>query len=149
MKKLKTTVDNTGHPVEMWSSESIAGTPAVPLFLKTYAEIVEQQFAIPYFMFKDSDKVVWAQRPDGTVIGGIAYEYQAVRRTGFLVLSFTDPKERGKGINVLCHIEYENHCKLLGATCLESLVHVENKNRIASAKKVGMLPKYYRMHKDI
>jgi hypothetical protein len=149
MKKLKTTLDKTSQPVELWTSESLAGSPAVPLFLKVYAEIIESGFAIPHFLFNNNDKIVWAQRLDGTVIGGISYEYQAGRRSGFLILSFTDPKERGKGINELCHIEYENHCKSLGATCLESLVHVENKSRIASAKKVGMLPKYYRMYKSI
>lgn len=149
MQKVKDTLDKNGEHVEIWHNASIAGTPALSLFLKVYAEIVDNGFAIPVFLFNNEDRVVWAQRPDGKILGGISYEYQKEKRSGWLVLSFTDPAERGKGINQLCHDAYEDDCKKLGATCLESMVHVDNTQRIKSAAKVGMVPKYYRMYKQL
>ena len=68
---------------------------------------------------------------------------------GWLVLSFTEPEFRGRGLNQICHQYYEEDCKKLGAVMLSSLVAVDNKSRIKSAAKVGMYPKFYRMHKDI
>lgn len=149
MIKLHDTVDKTGEPIELWHAERIAGSPALPLFLKVYAEIVEKGFALPMFMFSNDDCVVWAQRSNGRVVGGISYEYQKDKRCGFLVLSFTDPAERGKGINELCHWVYEKQSKAQGAVCLQSMVHVDNTARIKSAAKVGMVPKYLRMYKQI
>lgn len=149
MQKVKDTRDSDGEHIEIWHNATIAGTPCVSLFLRTYAEIVDCEFGIPVFMFSNDDRVVWAQRPDGTILGGISYEYKEDKRIGWLVLSFTDPAHRGKGINQLCHEAYEEDCKKLGAVCLQSLVHVDNVKRIKSAAKVGMVPKYLQMYKDI
>jgi RimJ/RimL family protein N-acetyltransferase len=149
MIKLCETVDKTGEAVEIWYANKIGGTPALPLFLRVYAEIVEKGFATSLFMFSDNDQVVWAQRPNGKVIGGISFEYQPEKRCGFLVLSFTDPNERGKGINELCHSAYESQSKEHGAVFLQSIVHVDNTSRIKSAAKVGMMPKYLQMYKKI
>jgi RimJ/RimL family protein N-acetyltransferase len=149
MKKLYDTVDKLGETVEIWYETTIVRSPVVPLFLRVYAEIVEKGFAISTFMFSNDDQIVWAQRPNGKVIGGISFEYQADKRCGFLVLSFTDPTERGKGINELCHTAYERQSKEQGAVCLQSMVHVDNLSRIKSAAKVGMTPRYLRMYKKI
>lgn len=149
MKKLLETIDKTDEAVEIWYANKIGGTPALPLFLRVYAEIVEKGFATSLFMFSDTDQVVWAQRPSGKVLGGISFEYQSNKRCGFLVLSFTDPTERGKGINELCHWAYEKQSKEQGAVFLQSIVHVDNVSRIKSAAKVGMTPKFLQMHKEI
>jgi hypothetical protein len=114
-----------------------------------YAELIDQNWAPASFPFKPTNRVVWIQDSTGAVLAGIAYEYQAEQQNGYLVLSFTDPNHRGRGLNEICHRCYEADCKKLGAVMLTSLVSVNNVSRIKSAEKVGMLPKFYKMQKDI
>jgi len=149
MKKIKDTVDNQGNVVELWYSESISYTPVLPLFLKTYAELIENNLTLPVFGFKNTNTVTWAQDSQGNVLGGICYEYVPETKIGWLVLSFTAPEFRGRGINQLCHEIYEKDCKNHGATSLGSMVSTNNESRLKSAKKVGMLPTFYRLHKKI
>jgi hypothetical protein len=114
-----------------------------------YAELIDKDWAPASFPFKPTNRVVWIQDPAGVVLAGIAYEYMAEQRNGYLVLSFTNPEYRGRGLNEICHNCYEADCKKLGAVILSSLVAVDNVSRIRSAEKVGMLPKFYRMQKNI
>lgn len=149
MHKIKDTRDNQGEHVEIWFNASIAGTPPVALFLETYVESIKAGLAYPGFLFNNNDRVIWAQRIDGKVLGGISYEYQEHKKSGWTVWSFTAPDERGKGIYQLVHEEFEADCRKLGATCIESMTHKDNKNRLAAAAKVGMFPKYIRLYKDL
>lgn len=149
MRKIKDTKDTTGEHVEIWFNASIGGTPVVALFLETYVESIKAGLAYPGFLFNNNDRVIWAQRSDGTILGGISYEYQEHKKSGWTVWSFTAPEERGKGIYQLVHNEFEEDCRKLGATCIESMTHKDNKNRLAAAAKVGMYPKYIRLYKDL
>jgi GNAT superfamily N-acetyltransferase len=149
MHKIKDTRDNTGEHVEIWFSPGIAGSPAMSLFLKTYAESIDTGLALPAFLFKNEDRIIWAQRTDGKILGGISYEYLEYKKSGWTVWSFTAPEERGKGIYQLVHESFEEDCRKLGAVCIESMTHKDNKNRLAAAAKVGMLPKYIRLYKDL
>jgi hypothetical protein len=141
--------DNAGGDLILYYRESIANTPVVAIFLKIYAEIIEKGWSNPTMPFGNRNRVVWVERPGGAVVGGICFEYNALINTGWIVLSFTDPVERGKGINGICHASVERILKKLGATKISSLVHVDNESRLRSAKKVGMVPQFYRMSKNI
>jgi GNAT superfamily N-acetyltransferase len=149
MKKIADAQDKLGNPIEVWQSDTMQYTPVVAPFLKVWAELVDKGFSLPTFAFKISNRVVWVQDTSGNVQGGIAYEYYPDQRMGWLVLSFTEPEFRGRGLNQICHEYYEADCKKLGAYMLSSLVEVNNKSRLASAAKVGMYPKFYRLHKEI
>lgn len=141
--------DKAGGDLILYYRASIANTPVVAIFLKIYAEIIEKGWSNPTIPFTNRNSVVWAERPDRTVVGGICFEYDALINTGWIVLSFTDPAERGKGINGICHASFERILKKLGANKISSLVHVDNESRLRSAKKVGMEPQFYRMQKKI
>jgi hypothetical protein len=149
MQKLSTTVDKLGTPIEIWQSSSIQHTPCVPLILKVYQELLDKAWVPSVIPFRPSQQVVWLQDTGGKVLAGIVYEYQSDFLNGYLVLSFTDPDYRGRGLNEICHHCYEINCKKQGAVTLSSFVHVDNIARIKSAEKVGMLPKFYKMQKDI
>lgn len=149
MKLIKSITDKSGEVLDLWHSESLAFTPALPLFLKVYAEIIEKELSLPVMAFKNNNRVVWAENKDKVVVGGICYEFIPESKTGWLVLSFTHPLHRGKGINELCHELYEKDCISLGANNLGSMVDVQNESRIRSAEKVGMFPKFYRMYKKL
>ena len=149
MTIIDTVKDKNGDELTLHYSETIANTPALALFLKTYAEIVEKGWSNPNIPFSNKNSVVWVERPDGTVAGGICFEYIPGTALGWIILSFTAPTERGKGINSLLHPAFEKVMKRMGATQIASLVHIENESRLKSTKKVGLEPQYYRMYKKL
>jgi hypothetical protein len=148
-RPIKQTTDKSGEQVILFRSDSLSFTPVIPLMLRVYAEIVENGFAQPLITFSNSSKVVWAERKDGTVLGGICYEYKPEIKCGWLILSFTDKDHRGKGINALVHELYESESRRLGATHLSSFVNLDNESRLESLKSVGMIPQMYKTFKQI
>ncbi len=149
MIPIKETVDKNNEKVILYSSDSLSFTPVIPLMLRVYAEIVEKKFSLPIITFNNSSKVVWAERENKKVVGGICYEYRPEVKCGWLILSFTDLDERGKGINALVHELYESNCKKFGATHLSSYVHLNNKSRLESLKSVGLIPYMYKTYKKL
>ncbi len=148
-RKVGDVVDKLGGSLTLYSSDSIANTPVVSLFLKVYAEIIDKGFANPNIPFNNKCRVVWVERPDGKVAGGICFQHDQEAKLSWIILSFTSPDERGKGINGICHDQVEKVSKFIGATQLCSLVHIQNESRLKSAKKVGFEPQYYRMFKKL
>lgn len=146
---LGTTHDSTGEEVLLFFSETVGSTNVLPLFLRVYAEIVEKGWSNPVISFSNTNRVVWAERPSGVVVGGIAFDYAPTTHLSWIVLSFTAPDERGKGINAICHATFEQVSKKLGARQVCSLVHVNNSSRLRSAEKIGLKPQFYRMQKEL
>lgn len=149
MVEIKKITDKTGELVLIMKSDVLVNTPVIPLMLRVHAEIVEKGLAQSMIPFSNTSRIVWAERKDGNVIGGICYEYKPEIKCGWLILSFTSESERGKGINSLIHPIYERECKRLGATHLASLVSIENTSRLRSLNNVGLVPTMYRTHKNI
>lgn len=142
-------INNEVVPFSVWESENISHTPAVPLFLRTWAEIMEQGFTEPMFIFKNANRVVWVENEEKKVIAGICFDYLPARKTGFLVLSFTDPDYRGKGLNKICHDEVVTIVKKLGGKTITSNIHVDNTSMYQASLKSGMKPELYKMSKKI
>jgi hypothetical protein len=149
MTLIDTVKDKNGDELALHYSESIANTPTVALFLKVYGEIVEKGWSNPTIPFTNKNSVVWVERPDASVAGGICFEYVPSTSLGWIVLSFTAPEERGKGINSILHPQFERIVKRMGATQIASLVHIDNESRLRSSTKVGLEPQYYRMYKKL
>lgn len=143
------TMEHHGQQLVILFKETLHDSPALPLILDTYSELLKAgfaQFAIP---FRNNSKVVWLQNTDGVVLGGICFDYFQDRREGWIYLSFTDPKFRGQGINQICHTHFEKICKDYGAVSIGSSVAINNTSRLKSAKKVGLEPAFYKMFKSI
>lgn len=148
MNFLKTIADASGENVDLFSMTTLFNCPALPLFLRTYAEIIEKKFANPNITWDVNNRVVWAVK--GTsIVGGICYEFDMQKRTGWIVLSFVDESQRGKRIYELLHQAMEDDLLAIGARSLASLVHVNNESRLKSAQRVGINPQFYRMHKPL
>jgi RimJ/RimL family protein N-acetyltransferase len=144
---LKTVKDKSNSILELWQSNRIIDSPCVPLYNQIANELLEKQWSL-YNEYNDDLRIVWVQDSKRQIFGGIAYTIDE-HRTGWIVLSFTDPKYRGHGINQLCHEAYETDCKNLGCIRVASHVHLDNKSRLTSAEKVGMLPKFFVIGKKI
>lgn len=143
MNKIGTRNDSRGSLLDLYQSNTLSLCPALSLFLKVYAEILDQGFANPNVAWRNKSSMVWAEI-SGKVVGGICYEYEPETRMGWIVLSFTHPDYRGRGINGILHEFFEAEIKKLGGVRIASLIHVDNTSRIRSAEKVGLLPQFYR-----
>jgi len=141
--KVGSKLDSHGRSLDIYQSNLLSLCPALSLFLKVYAETIDQGHANPMVSWRNKSSIVWAQL--GTqVVGGICYEYEPEARMGWIVLSFTDPEYRGCGINGILHEFFEAEIKNLGGVRIASLIHIDNVSRIRSAEKVGLLPQFYR-----
>lgn len=143
MNKIGSQTDSQGRNLDVYHANNLSLCPALSLFLKVYAEILDQGFANPNVAWRNKSSMVWAQLGD-KVVGGICYEYEPETRMGWIVLSFTDPEYRGSGINGILHEFFEAEVKKIGGARIASLIHVDNASRIRSAEKVGLLPQFYR-----
>lgn len=151
-KHIAEAVDHAGNPLTVWQCEQLGGTRAMPLFLSTYAELMQKGYATQHMSWIDGNKLQVVYLFDELtqqVAGGIAFEYRAVIREGWIVLSFTDPAYRGRRINQIAHQYFEESIRKLGGNKIASHVHVDNEARLKSAEKSGFKPELYRMAKRI
>jgi RimJ/RimL family protein N-acetyltransferase len=148
-RKIADETDANGNRITIWQSDQLASSKAMVLFLRTYAELIEKDFATEYISWSEGNKfnVVYCTDESGKVLGGIAYEYRALIREGWIVLSFTNPDYRGGRINSIMHKYFERSIKERGGHKICSHVHLDNEPRLKAAERAGMKPQFYRMHK--
>jgi hypothetical protein len=146
-----TTTDDRKDIIKVWTNTQLAGSRAMPLFLKTYAEIMEKDFGRPFMACDDINKldVVFCTDVDDNVLGGITWTYKELFKEGWMILSFTDPKHRGRRINEVCHIYLEKMVRERGGDKIGSYVNINNATRLRSIERTGMKPQFYRMAKYI
>jgi len=144
-------VDSTGQPLNISFTDIIAGSPAMSLFLTTYAEIIDNGFASPQVVWGEVNKshCIYATDINNNVVGGIVFEYRHLSRGGWITLSFTHPDNRGRRINQILHKYVVKFVKLRGGNHIASHVHIDNVARLKSSERVGLVPAYYRMHQSL
>lgn len=130
-------------------NDVLEGSPALPAFMREYADLIERGWARPYTAHTDKHKVCYAKNPDGVVMGGIVYGLNQLTKVGWIVFSFTVPEHRRQGVYTALHREVEALMTKAGMTDLASHVHVDNKVRQASCEQVGMAPEFLRMNKRL
>lgn len=145
-------VDANGRALKIWFSRQLSGSRCLPLFLKIYAEAVEEDHGGGFITWDDSKKhraVYCTDLEENKVLGGIAFIYNPPRREGWIILSFTDPAERGCRINQVMHKYFENIIWHMGGTNIASHVSINNQARLKSAERSGFEPAFYRMSKKL
>jgi len=146
-----TETDAAGNQLNISFTDVIAGSSAMALFLKTYAELIDTGFSSPIVVWADVNKshCIYATDSNNKVVGGIVFEYRHLSRGGWITLSFTHPDNRGRRINQLLHKYVVEFVKLRGGDHIASHVHLDNASRLKSSERVGLKPQYYRMHQSL
>lgn len=143
-------VDGQGNALNIWYCNNLGGSPCMPLFLRTWGEIMDSGFSRKYISWGEGNKykaVYCTSEDNSKVLGGIAFEYLSNRQEGWIILSFTDTKERGRRINQVMHKYFEKAVRRMGGTRIGSHISVNNTSRLKAAERVGFKPAYYRMEK--
>lgn len=146
--KIDTLVLN-GKTVDAFNSHSLAQSPPFKLIVQCFNELLEKDMAMCAMPFRNTSSVLWLEDTEQNILGGIVYEIIADRQEGWIFLSFTSPEFRNQGINTVCHEVLYKILRDKGAMSVGSIVSVNNESRLASAKKVGLEPLYYRMFKKL
>lgn len=150
MKHIADEVDKLGKPIKIFYSDKLAFTPSYKLVLSTHLELVEKGLSPQMFdQLNDFTNVVWAEDSHANVLGGIAFTLRTELNLGYIVLSFTDPKFRRRGINLICRIHVEQIVKEHGFFGITSFVHLDNKELLLSAEKNNFKPYGYYMFKKL
>lgn len=140
--------DKTDLPYDIYWQDSLYNCPALPLFLRVYSEIIEQDHAASNVTWKNKNSMIWAQK-DQTVLGGICYEYYPEYLAGYAILVFVDPKHRRKGISSVLWDWFERDIRRLGGHSVALNVHVSNKNMLKFCSSVHLDNVYVNMSKKI
>lgn len=146
---LKIEKDRMGADVTIKFAPMLAGSAVIPFFMKNFAKLMEDGFSHFHFAGHNRSKAVYVEI-NGKVVGHIVFEmHDDAFKTAWITLSAIDPEYKRRGLYTLMHAHFEEQIKKLGAKKIASHVHVNNLARQASCAKVGMIPVYYRMEKDL
>jgi RimJ/RimL family protein N-acetyltransferase len=135
--------------VNVFNANSIVQSPPFKLVLQCFNELLEKDMTMATMPFRNVSSVLWLENFEKRILGGIVYEIVVDRQEGWIFLSFTDPEFRNQGINTACHEVLYKILRDKGMQSVGSTVSVNNVSRLASAKKVGLEPLYYRMFKKL
>jgi len=131
------------------SADSIVQSPPFKLIMQCFNELLEKDMTVSMIPFRNISSVIWLENTKKEILGGIVYEIFTDRKEGWITLSFTNPSFRNNGVNTACHNILYKILKDKGMISVGSVVSVKNESRLASAKKVGLEPLYYRMVKKL
>lgn len=149
-KKDSITLDNI--ELEIWYDSDFKNSKTTLLFLKTFVELMEKGWtplSLDWCSAVDKCKVFYCETKEKQVISAIVCFYTENNRQGWVLLSFTDPLWRKKGLNKILFSYVERYMKSKGAKSIAVSVHKENMPRLIASQKNGLEMKYVRLIKDI
>jgi len=147
-----TLYDINGETLEIYFSKELKGTPAMAELLKANAELLENKHSgTNAVVVHNDDRVVWAQTLDGNIRSSVAYattkdpDNTIPGDSVTLVLTYTDPKFRGKGLRSLLQPYVEQAILNEGCNLILSYVHVNNGSPNAVVQNQGFV-KYFTIY---
>jgi hypothetical protein len=127
----------------------LEGSPAFAPFLEEYAKLIKKGWARPYTAHNNKHKALWAQSPEGEVMGVVAYVLNLEMKMGWITFSFTIDKFKHQGVYTALHKALEGKLKDAGMLEVCSNVHVDNAEMLAAAAKSGRNPEFIRLRKKL
>lgn len=147
MEKIIATLnDKTGQRVVIKYTDSLVESPVTPVFLKLYSELIQAGHATSSMAGHNACHAIYAEI-DNNVVGHIVFDVLRPSNSTWIILSGIDPAFRKRGIYSLMHRQFEDVTIRLGCNKIQSHVHINNVDRIASCKAVGMEPEFFKMSK--
>lgn len=148
---INTTTDKLGNPLEIYQSPSLTWSPAYSAFLRGLADLMEQGFRYPVKTWDDSKCGIFYAMQDNIIVGHVVYNLLQAEdaKTVWVVEGAVELDYRQRGIYTELYKYLEDYCRSIGCLVLASTVHRDNKARLASAAKIGMVPIYHQIMKKL
>ena len=150
-KFLATETDLMGSTLEIYQYPTLDWSPAYPLFIKTYAELVEKKLAAATTAWnKHSCGVVYAEL-DTRVIGAMVYDpaHPEFTESLWVTLWCVDPEYRQRGLIKILFKHFEHIGRELGKTNILAHTHLNNHAVAKACESVGMKPVSYLIGKKL
>lgn len=150
--KIRETTDVKGNTLSIWHTDCLGQElKIVRMYYQGIDFLLEKNWTYSQLdLVSNKHKAIWAENSDGEPMGCIIYEYHHYNRQGWIALSFTDEKFRGRyGIYGILHREFEKEIIKLGGTSIASITHKDNRSRLRAGAREGMEPQLLRLYKDL
>lgn len=149
-RKVRDAVDNLGNPVEIWWRARLEGAPCIDLIYDTFSELIKKNISNHTITIDNAHRLAYIKYSGSDqIVAGIAYKWLEQNLVLWTSISFTHKDYRGRGLNKLCREVLDIDGARLGATCVGSYVHIDNKAGLESTQKYGMKPTYIKMFKPL
>ena len=145
--KLSTELDKTNNLVNLIHEENLGSTPVVPVFLKEYANLIDQGFAYKYLVATNKSNVIYAEI-ENKVAGFIIFDFHDdVAKTCWVIFGSVVEGFRQRGLYKMMHMHLEKIAKDNGSSQVFSFVHVNNHRMLEVSKQLNKHPAFYRVEK--
>ena len=145
MKQLAIETDKLNSTIQIVYVDSLSDMPKLySFYLRENANLIDNGHAYPIITHNDTDHAIVALQDDN-ILGFILFNYGGpanLAKLGWIVMSAVDERYRSRGIFTILNKHFEDLCKNNGCNTISSLVHKNNKVRLASAAKVGLKPTF-------
>jgi GNAT superfamily N-acetyltransferase len=141
--------DKNGLPILVKTVSKIGGSEMYSFFLRQMADLIDNGHSNPTTTWEDDHGAVYVTDMNGVILGHIVYLHSVEKQMIWITLSAVAPEARGRGLYTLMHRYIEHIGRTLKCTSIQSTVHVNNSVRMASAKKMGMIPQFYVMYQKL
>jgi hypothetical protein len=151
VKFLATELDSLGNTLQICQYPTLAWSPAYPLFIKTYAELVEQKLCGSFSAWDDHTCGVVYAELDGKVVGALVYDtaHPEFTESLWVTLWCVDQAYRQRGIFQILFKYFENIARELGKNSILGHIDLNNHSALKANYSVGMQPICYLIGKKL
>lgn len=145
---ISTEKDNLGSDVAIKRALTLGTTPIVPIFMREFANLIDQGFTTNNMVATNKSKVIYVEI-DNVIAGFIVYDIQHddVSKTCWILFGTVLESFRRRGLYKIMHRHLEMAAKEQGSKQIFSLVHVNNTAMLELNKKLDKNPVFHRMEK--
>lgn len=145
---LATEKDNLGSDVAVKKALTLGTTPIVPIFMREFANLIDQGFTTNNIVATNKSKVIYVEI-NNAIAGFIVYDIQHddVSKTCWILFGTVLEPFRRRGLYKIMHSHLEIAAREQGSKQIFSLVHVNNTAMLELNKKLDKNPVFHRMEK--
>jgi GNAT superfamily N-acetyltransferase len=122
--------------IEIVHYKKTNGSPAIPILVKAWAELLEKGF-ISSSVPVGAEHEVFAAKADGTIVGVITFYKAEWHNCMWLQLGYVLPEYRNRGIYRKLWNHLVEHSKTQGVATIDGGVDINNTEMLKVAERLG------------
>lgn len=138
--------------LQLRAHDSIGHSLAFPLFLRGWAELVDNGWVPGGINFGNDTQVLYVQDlecPDAPVVGFLTYTIQRNASTAWVLFYYTVEAYRRRGVLSMLHADIEDRARRMGLRHLAANIHQGNAPSLAAASSLGYSAEFTRVHRNL
>jgi ribosomal protein S18 acetylase RimI-like enzyme len=148
IQNLSDFVSKAGVVYQVKRCATIAHTPVLPFFLKSFAEVIEEGFADSLIVGTNSHSAVYIEF-ENRVVACVVYAIPKDSQILWKLLTAVDAQHQRQGIATHLNQLVEKIAVYVGCSKIQSTVHKNNTSMIQLNLDSGMTSDYIKFNKDL